>query len=103
MRTNGLLYIETRTPGGVNEHGEPMGDTVQWSEAPLGCLIAPNSDTRLGKYEDGEFRQASYTVLTEGDWIEAERIRLVRGAENLGEYRVISVRELSLGRAQIIV
>lgn len=104
MYCNGQLYIETRTEGGVNEYGEPIGDTVQWSETPIDCSIAPNNDTRLGKYEDGEFRQASYTILIEEGWFMAERIKLFRGSESLGEYRIMSVRPLpTMGRVQIIV
>lgn len=103
MRANGQLYAEIRTEGGLNEWGEPIGDTTQWAETPIECSIVPNSDNRMGKYEDGEFRQASYVVLIEAQPFSAERIRLVRSGEALGEFRLISVRELSLGRVQIIV
>lgn len=104
MRANGELYTETRTAGGVNQWGEPLGDSVQWSETPIACLVTPNADTRLGRYEDGEFRQASYTVIIEGEGLSAERVRLVRGGETLGEYRIMSIRPLpSAGRVQINV
>lgn len=104
MYCNGELYIETRTEGGVNEWGEPTGDAVQWSETPIDCSITPNADTRLGRYEDGEFRQASFTILIEAEQFAAERIKLSRGSESLGEYRIMSIRPLpTVGRVQIIV
>lgn len=87
----------------MNEHGEPVGDSVRWCETPIECLISPNSDTRLGKYEDGEFRQASYAVLIESQEFNAERVMLIRNGEELGDFRVISITALTVGRVQILV
>lgn len=103
MRTNGLLYAEIRTSGGVNEYGEPNGDSVQWSENPIECSITPNNDNRLGKYEDGEFHQASYTLLIESQEFDADTIKIVRDGVELGEFRIISINPLSLGRIQLLV
>lgn len=107
MRTNGLLYIETRGEAAVDEYGEVTECAASWSEEPLECLLYPTADNRLGRYEDGEFRQASYVVLVEGVTFDADRIRLVRTIseeEELGEFRIISIRPLPTGdRTQIIV
>ncbi len=105
MRRNGTIQVETRTDAGVNEYGEAIASETQLSD-PAPCLITTNSDTRLGKYEDGEFRQASFTILLELDDpdFDCERVKLTRFGKELGSYRVQSVEFLpSVGRVQIIV
>lgn len=104
MRTNGTLRYEIVSGGGLNEFGEVDG-TVQesWSE-PIRCSIKTNHDTRKGKYEDGEFRQASFLILIERREIASERIKLERLGESLGEYRILNIELLtSVGRTQIMV
>ena len=105
MRKNGTLQIETRSEGGVNEYGEPIAAETTLSD-PILCQITTNSDTRLGKYEDGEFRQASFTILLELEDLDfdCERIKLTRFGKELGSYRVLSCDPLpSQGRIQILV
>lgn len=105
MRYNGTLKYQTLTENEqVNEYGEPVAAQVSWSD-PLPCSIKTNSDTRKGKYEDGEFRHASFTVLIEyREGFAAERVKLERLGEDLGEFQVISVEPLTtVGRIQIIV
>lgn len=105
MRTNGTLQIELRTDTGVNEYGEAIGDEITYSD-PVPCQITTNSDTRLGKYEDGEFRQASFTILLEisDPNFDCERVKLTRFGKELGSYRVLSCDPLySVGRIQILV
>lgn len=103
MRYNGTLRYETVTDGGIDEWGEPIGAKAEWSE-PIPCSIKTNSDTRKGKYEDGKFRQASFTVLVELQNIAFDRVRLERQDEPLGDFNIISVEPLtSVGRIQIVV
>lgn len=103
MRTNGALKYEIISACGVDEFGEPIEAHTEWSEA-IPCSVKTNSDNRKGKYEDGEFRHASFVVLIEGDSFSGNRISLKRRNEDLGEYRIISVEPLeSVGRIQIIV
>ena len=105
MRTNGFLKYEiVNNASDFNEHGEPVsGASVEWSE-PVPCSIMTNSDNRKGKYEDGEFRMASLTILIEDMEFNANRIRLERSGRELGEYRVQSIEELeTVGRVKITV
>lgn len=106
MRYNGHLIAQiiSRGEDSVNEYGEPItGEQENWSEE-IPCSIKTNSDTRLGKYEDGEFRQASFLILIELSKFDAVRIKLERLGEYLGEYRIMSVEPLTtVGRIQIMV
>lgn len=103
MRTNGTLKYEIVSGGGLNDYGEVEEAHSEWSD-PIPCSIKTNSDTRKGKYEDGEFRQASFTVLIESAEFPHKRISLERQGENLGEYRVLSSEPLTtVGRTQIMV
>lgn len=103
MRCNGTLRYEIVRGGGVNEYGEAVEAVSEWSD-PIPCSIKTNSDTRRGKYEDGEFRQASFTVLLELFAFPFLRVALVRHGENLGEFPVMSSEPLTtVGRTQIIV
>lgn len=87
-----------------NEFGELVESTSLWSE-PIPCHIKTNSDNRRGKYEDGEFRQASFTILTEQmDNLSFNRVRLERQGEDLGEYGVMNAENIeSRNRTQILV
>lgn len=105
MRYNGFLqYQIVKKSEELNEYGEvATGQTTTWSDE-LPCSIKTNNDTRKGQYEDGEFRQASFTVLLEVSPIDAKRVKLSRLGEALGEYRVLSVEPLaSVGRIRITV
>ncbi len=104
MRTNGTFQYQIIVPGEVNEFGEPTEATTVWSD-PIACSIKTNSDNRKGKYEDGEFRMASFTVLIENDeTAQFDRVKLTRHSEELGEYRVMNREPLTtVGRIQIVV
>lgn len=103
MRTNGTLKYQITTEGGLNEFGEPIKAQTTWSEATP-CSIKTNKDTRKGKYEDGEFRQASFIILIELEKFPHNRIKLERLGEDLGEYSILSAEPLTtVGRTQIMV
>lgn len=106
MRFNGLLkyQIELAESEELNEYGEiETSQSPSWSD-DIPCSIKTNTDTRKGHYEDGEFRQASFTILIELAEFSAKRVKLSRLDEELGEYRVLSVEPLTtVGRVQILV
>ena len=104
MRYNGHFQYLTQCASTENEFGELMESTSLWSE-PTPCHIKTNSDNRRGKYEDGEFRQASFTILTElMDSLSFYRVRLERQGEDLGEFGVMNAENLeSQNRTQILV
>lgn len=103
MRTNGVLIGISVQGAGVNKDGEPMGGTII-EDAPIPCAIVTNTDNRKGVYEDGEFRQASYTILIEEQAFHHDRIKLQRGREELGEFRVLRAMPLlTVGRVEILV
>lgn len=104
MRSNGKIWYAEISGGGVDGNGEPIPSKEMWSEAAE-CAITTNNDTRKGKYEDGEFRQASFTVLIEGTpEVYPTRVKLERYGEPLGEYRILSVTPLPMvGRTQFMV
>lgn len=114
MQTNGTISPAIISHS-ENEYGEISTSQVMWGTA-IHCAIVTNADTRIGKYEDGEFRMSAYKVLidtttpffqavtdennavavtTEWDAIVVnskqfnfERVRLTRYDEYLGEFRV---------------
>jgi hypothetical protein len=103
MRANGILRYEIVSGGELNEYGEPIAAQSSWSD-PIPCSIKTNSDTRKGKYEDGIFRQASFTILIELAAFPHKRISLERNGESLGEFDILSSEPLtSVGRTQIVV
>lgn len=107
MRTNGTLQYQQLSVGGIDADGEPIASVETWSDA-IACSIKTNSDNRKGVYEDGEFRVASFLVLLEADakqkFESIKRVKLMRGSEYLGEFRVISSEAIvTHGRFQIMV
>lgn len=103
MRTNGTLRYEIPIGGGINEYGEPIPAHSEWSE-PIDCSIKTNSDNRIGRYEDGVFRMASFTIMIEIAEIPYNSVKLERLGEYLGEYQIINVEPLtSVGRIRITV
>lgn len=117
MQANGTispLLISTTE----NQYGEIASSAGNWGNA-IHCAIVTNADTRIGKYEDGEFRMSAYSVLISvdtpyysslataenstivtTDWdalviqtkqFNYERVRLTRYDEDLGEFRVQKV------------
>ena len=132
MKLNGTLKVALTSKEVVNEYGEIIQNSVEWS-TPFDCCITTNSDNRKGKYEDGEFRASAYMVIledsgaiydalrsaddtlvndgTDGGIHDVEyqtanidRVMLSRYGENLGEFRVQSIELFpSVGRIQLIV
>lgn len=105
MRYNGSIQYQIVSQSEeLNEYGEVASQpSTSWSDE-ISCSIKTNSDTRKGKYEDGEFRQASFLVLIELSKFDAKRVKLSRIGEDLGEYRVLSIEPLTtVGRVQIMV
>lgn len=103
MRTNGTLKYVINSNKTMNDFGEVVASDVEWSE-PVECSIKTNSDNRIGRYEDGVFRMASFTILLECTEFSSERISIERQGEQLGEYEIISKEPLyGVGRVKIVV
>lgn len=104
MFTNGTIRFAEKPVTERNEFGEVVQTSQQWS-APLPCAVKTNTDNRIGNYEGGEFRSASFAVLMEGEvQVTADRVCLTRFGEDLGEHRVISAEYLStFDKTQILV
>lgn len=105
MRTNGTLQYGTFTGGGFNDDGEPITGTTSWSEA-IPCSISAVTNNSKGRYEDGKFNQASYTVLVEKtDFpLDIKRVRLQRYGIDLGEFAVQGLPiPTSIDRIKIVV
>lgn len=106
MFINGYIYKSTTTSSYIDSTtGELVSSEQSW-DAGAPCCITTNSDTRRGVYDDGEFRQASYTVIIEmnGKHYSAETVKLERNGEELGEFRVLSIEPITtMGRVKIVV
>lgn len=106
MRTNGTLtykIADASNASGFNEDGEPIKETVQWSDA-VPCFIQTNTHNERGTYQDGHFTQAQYIVLAErGKVAKTDRVRLTRSGADLGEFAVQDQQDVSLDRIKIIV
>lgn len=104
MITNGYLRFVVTDGGGIDGNGEPIAAVCTLSD-PLPCLIKTISDNRMGRYDGGTFRMASFAVLVEAEsGITGNRIRLERCGEQLGEYPIMKIEPLlSVGRIRITV
>lgn len=110
MRVNGLLYPKlaeapSGSMDGFNEDGDPIKGVPEYGEA-IPCHIKTVTDNRRGRYEDGEFRQATFEVLVEqpAEHFRATEVKLLRDGDDLGEFKVQSVEPLAvLGRIRITV
>ena len=90
--------------GGIDGNGEPIA-AENILENPLPCFIKTNSDNRIGRYDGGTFRIASFTVLIEaGNEVASNIVCLERCGEPLGEYPIMKIEPLlSVGRIRIMV
>lgn len=104
MRTNGTISFELETLTETNDFGEVVAHDTQWSD-PVPCFISVNTDNRKGRYEDGEFHMATYSILVcEKVFPQYGNVRLARGDESLGEYRIQSVTPIeTFKRTRILV
>lgn len=104
MRTNGYLQEKIVTEAGFNDDGEPIAGSIDWGEK-IECSIKTLTDSRKGRYEDGEFRISSFTILIEDRAsFMPLYVKLNRYDVDLGEYKVQSIEPLeSVGRIQILV
>lgn len=107
MRVNGILKHRILTGGGLDTNGNPVAATATWSQG-IDCLIIPNSNGRVQKYQDGSFTIANYTVHVEQPaTMEVTTIQLTDSANrDLGEFQLIEENILYLettGRLKLIV
>ena len=78
MKCNATLRYELLHECGIDDNGEPLDYEQLWSE-PIPCFVKTVSDTRLGTYEDGEFRSAKFVV-----WVETREITYSRLGRRFG-------------------
>lgn len=105
MNTNGYLKYSILTGGGINKKGEPVKSEESWSD-PIPCQIVTNTHNHNGKYEDGKFTVASYTVLLKKGACELTitKVSLSRHGVELGVFQVQNIEEFpKVGRIKIIV
>lgn len=104
MRTNGYLQIKVVVGGGLNDDGEPIPAGTDWGEK-IPCSIKTLTDSRKGRYDDGEFRIASFEILIEEiKDFNPPHVKLNRYDVDLGEFTVQSVEPLkTVGRVKIQV
>lgn len=108
MKTNGYITVLTDPGATLNEYGEVEYSGSEWGD-PIPALIKTESEDRTRQYgNEGEYSEASYTVLLEtmgrdipGD---IKTVRLERYDEDLGEFTVRGMEYVSgHGRMRITV
>ena len=108
MRCVGLISFAKVAEDSFDESGNPISGAEGWSEE-VPCAIVSVSDNRIGKYEDGIFHQASYSIWIEDSFASvidrnAKRVRLWKYEELLGVFSVQSCEEYkTVGRINITV
>jgi len=99
--------IATRVTEGGGLHpttGEPIPVTFIWTDETE-CLYTPVQNSNQGRYTDGTFKQASYTITTEKMDFAAQLLRLTNSRGQVAyEGEIISVEVLEdIQRVKIIV
>lgn len=107
MRTNGTLQYEIFPCPVENEYGEMTSSAPELSEV-MDCFVETRAENQRARNEDGEYIQASYTILLElAEDIDVRNVSsviLTREGEDIGKFRVISASRLpGVGRVQFIV
>lgn len=89
----GIVQAQVQTGGGLSESGEPIPTSIGWGDE-VDCLYVANTKNNYGRYVDGSFTQASYTITTSDlDF----RATIVRLTDNLGnELCIKEVQSLEL-------
>jgi len=103
--TNGTLQYKSKTGGGTDPTtGDPIAVTGAWSDC-IDCFIQTNHHNTKGKYIDGKFEIADYTVLIETQPFDADRVLLITDkGKTLGEFQVQNVEFLdAVGRVKITI
>lgn len=105
MRYNGVMQYLTHDDEDVNEYGEPVAGTSEWSD-DIECSVKTIKDKRNYLTHDGETRVASYQILIPYDsqfpWNERNRIKVWRNNEFLGEFDVIKSELASSTGRQVL-
>lgn len=101
----GTIATRVTTGGGIDQlTGEPIPVTFLWSDE-IECLYTPVQNSNQGRYTDGTFKQASYTITTEKMDFAAKLLRLTNSREQVAhEGEIISIEALEdIQRVKIIV
>jgi len=101
----GTISTRVTTGGGLDPNsGEPTPVTFGWA-SEIECLFAPAQNSSQGRYTDGTFKQASYTITTEKMDFVAKLLRLTNSrGDVVCENEIISVEVLEdIQRVKIII
>jgi hypothetical protein len=100
---NGSISAKVKSGGGLDGDGNPVKASESWGD-PIPCRISTNKRNNLGKQNGNTFTIASYEVLIEPQRFEAERVKLERYEEDLGEFSVMFTEYLeAVGAIKIVV
>ncbi|MDR1197534.1 MAG: hypothetical protein LBK94_00785 [Prevotellaceae bacterium] len=95
---NGIIYPIIKTGGGIDENGNPAQPSETFGE-PIPCRIKTNKRNNLGKVDGNRFVVASYEVLIDIQPFSANKVKLERLGNNLGNFSVISTDPLDVVKA----
>jgi hypothetical protein len=101
----GTIATRVTAGGGINQlTGEPIPVTFIWTEE-IECRYTPVQNSNQGRYTDGTFKQASYTITTGRMDFAAQLLRLTNSRGQVAyEGEIISIEVLEdIQRVKIIV
>lgn len=61
---NGYICKQIMTGGYIDDNGVPVPGTTTWG-SDVECKYFANVSNNKGRYEEGEFKQASFEITTE--------------------------------------
>ena len=100
---NGTVQARINTGGGKDEQGKPLPPVPENWDNPIPCRIRTNKYSNKGISNGNSFTIASYEILIELQGFTAERVKLRRFGEYLGEFSVIQIEKLEAVQAVKIV
>lgn len=99
--SNGTAYFATKSSAiYIDEQGNPVKST-QLYDVECECMINTLSDDKRGRYEDGRYRNCSYSVLIDMDGVgknfNPQSVKLEHENKgNLGEFQVQRIEYYNL-------
>jgi hypothetical protein len=100
---NGTITVKIKSGGGLNGEGNPVEPSESWGD-PIPCRITTNKRNNLGKQNGNTFTIASYEILIGLQPFTAERVKLERFGEDLGEFSVMFTEYMeAVGAIKVVV
>lgn len=99
---NGILTYSQIETQRLDKYGNPIAENA--TEKHVQCFINTSSENRNGRYEDGQFKHATYNVLVDMDSVEdnfnPKRISLLHQQKgNLGSFPVQRIEFYTITRS----